>query len=65
VLVLGDTYSRGYGVSLPDAVAHIATKEIGGYRLVSSHTDAIPDARRVRRGLSGNKSETVLVLERK
>jgi len=64
VLVLGDTFSRLYHLPLPDAVTKIATEEVGGYKLLSRYSDQIPDARRVRRGLSGNLFETVLVFER-
>jgi hypothetical protein len=65
VLILGDSYSRLYRASLPDAIIRIAVNEIGGYRVVSKHTEKIPDLRRVRRGLSGNRRETILVLERR
>jgi hypothetical protein len=61
VLVIGDESSRAGCVELPDKVAQIATEE-HGFSLVSSHTDAIPNERRVRRGISGSTSETVLVL---
>jgi hypothetical protein len=65
ILVVGDSYSRLYGMSLPEVLVQIALNEIGGYRVVSKHTEKIPDLRRVRRGFSGNQLETVLVLERK
>ena len=64
VLVLGDSYSRSYGVSLPDMVIRLAVNEIGGYRVASRYTEEIPDSRRVRRGFSGNHLETVLILEK-
>lgn len=64
ILVVGDTCRRGGDNSgLPEDVAHIAT-EHGGYRLVSKFTDDIPNERRVRRGLTGSSSETVLVFRR-
>lgn len=62
VLVLGDAQSRSYDMALPDVVVHIATKEIGGYALVSRYTDPIPNNRRVRRGCIGSRKETILVL---
>lgn len=62
VLVLGDAPSRVYRMPLPDAVAHIATKEIGGYSVAWSLTEEIPNNRRVRRGYCGSQTETILVL---
>lgn len=64
VLVLGDINSRTYNLSLPDAVAKIATKEIGGYSVISKHKDIIPNDRRVRRGCYGTLKETILVLRK-
>lgn len=61
VLVMGDSDSREGRTNLPRLVADIATKA-AGYTLVSQHTDVIPDDRRVRRGLAGSASETILVL---
>jgi len=64
----GDSFtvqSKVYGASLPEAVEYIATREIGGYKKLFSHTETIPDDRRVRRGYSGCKGETVLVLQNK
>lgn len=60
VLVMGDTCSREGRTNLPDLVATIAKK--AGYVVVSQHVDAIPNERRVRRGISGSSSETILVL---
>ena len=60
VLVIGDTCSREGRSNLPNVVAEMATK--AGYVLVSQHADAIPNERRVRRGISGSASETILVL---
>lgn len=62
VLVLGDTYSRSYRLSLPDVVSYIATTEIGGYSEICKYTETIPNERRVRRGCKGSLTETVLVL---
>ncbi|MBA3641012.1 MAG: hypothetical protein M3541_22395 [Acidobacteriota bacterium] len=42
-------------------MAKIATEE-AGYLLVSQYTDTIPNERRVRRGIAGSTSETILVL---
>ncbi len=63
VLVIGDTCSRvgrAGGGNLPDMVATIAKK--AGYVIVSQQADAIPNERRVRRGLTGSSSEAILVL---
>jgi hypothetical protein len=63
VLVIGDQCSREGRKDLPDAVTQIATQD-HRYSLVSSYADAIPNERRVRRGIIGSTSETVLVLRR-
>lgn len=62
VLVLGDVHSRLYDMPLPDAIAHIATQEIGGYSVLWKYNDPIPNIRRVRRGCCGTKTDTILVL---
>ncbi len=62
ILVLGDTHSRLYDTPLPDAVAQIATKEIGGYSVLCQYTEPIPNNRRVRRNYNGSLTETILVL---
>ncbi|HEY9164779.1 MAG TPA: DNA methyltransferase [Candidatus Kryptonia bacterium] len=64
ILVLGDSYSRSYGMTLPDLVLEIAKKDVSGYRLVYRQTDEIPADRRVRRRYSGNKTETIIVLRK-
>jgi SAM-dependent methyltransferase len=63
VLVIGDQCSREGRKNLPEAVSHIAIAE-HGFHLVSSYADMIPNERRVRRGITGSTSETVLVLRR-
>lgn len=65
VLVLGDTWSRSYGMPLPEVVAEIAVHEIGGYELLCKYSEQIPAIRRVRRECRGSQSETVLVLQRR
>ena len=60
VLVIGDTCSRDGRENLPNLVAEVAKKV--GYALASQHADAIPNERRVRRGIVGSSSETILVL---
>jgi hypothetical protein len=62
ILVVGDGSSEVSGANLPELISHIATKEVGGYTHISDHTEAIPNERRVRRGLTGSTSETILVL---
>lgn len=61
VMVIGDSCSREDHSNLPEHVARIATEK-HGFKLVSAHTDQIPNERRVRRGIAGNISETILVL---
>ena len=65
VLVLGDAFSRVYDMPLSDAVAVLATEELGGYSVVWSYTEPIPLNRRVRRNCNGSLHETVLVLRKK
>lgn len=62
ILVLGDNKSNIYKKSLPAAITHIATNEIGGYSLSWKYTEPIPDDRRVRKDCRGNIHETILVL---
>lgn len=60
VLIVGNACSREGRSDLPALVAKIAKE--AGYSLASRHTDTIPNERRVRRGLAGSASETILVL---
>lgn len=62
VLIIGDACSRSDRRNLPQVVARIATEEVGGYLRVCEYTDTIPDERRVRRGITGSSSETIIVL---
>lgn len=62
VLVIGDAFSQVAKANLPDVVARIATDEVGGYLRVCEHTEVIPNERRVRRGIMGSASETIVVL---
>lgn len=62
VLVIGDGSSELRKANLPELISHIATTEVGGYVHVHDHTEAIPNERRVRRGLMGSTSETILIL---
>lgn len=62
VLVIGDADSRVGRDNLPRVVSRIATEEIGGYSQVLEHTETIPNERRVRRGIMGSASETIVVL---
>jgi hypothetical protein len=61
VLVVGDGARRSGRNDLPAAITRIATLDAGFTHLGQS-TDRIPNERRVRRGLNGSASETVLVL---
>ncbi|MFN0105905.1 MAG: DNA adenine methylase [Bryobacteraceae bacterium] len=60
ILVVGDGSSEVEDANLPALISGIATK--AGYTHVLDHTEAIPNDRRVRRGLTGSTSETILVL---
>jgi hypothetical protein len=62
VLVVGDGSSQVQGANLPEIISHIATDMVGGYVHVLDHTEAIPNERRVRRGLTGSTSETIVIL---
>lgn len=61
VLVIGDTCSRSRHERLPETVARIAVNA-AKFQMVSTATDAIPNERRVRRGITGSTVETILVL---
>ena len=60
VLIMGDACSRENRAALPDAVTRLACD--AGFMLAGQHTDTIPSERRVRRGITGSSSETILVL---
>lgn len=62
ILVVGDGSSEVRHANLPELISRIATNEVGGYTHVYDHTEAIPNERRVRRGLTGSTSETIVVL---
>jgi hypothetical protein len=64
-LVLGDSYSKSYGLRLPELVTDLAINDTGAYRLLYKKTDCIPSERRVRRGYSGSKTETILILQKR
>ena len=60
VLVVGDGSSELKDANLPTLISQIALNE--GYTHVLDHTETIPNERRVRRGLTGSTSETIVVL---
>ena len=62
ILVVGDASSEVQDANLPDIISRIATDEVGGYVHIYNHAEAIPNERRVRRGLTGSTSETIVVL---
>lgn len=64
VLVIGDAFSQVAKANLPAVVSRIATEEVGGYEVLSEYTESIPNERRVRRGIMGSASETVVVLRK-
>jgi methylase of polypeptide subunit release factors len=62
ILVVGDGSSEVQDANLPEIISRIATDEVGGYVHIYDHTEPIPNERRVRRGLTGSTSETIVVL---
>ncbi len=64
ILILGDSLSKKYEMRLPETIAHIATKEIGGYTTVCQIRNKIPEKKRVRKHLRGSVFETILVLQK-
>lgn len=63
ILVVGNACSRSDNHRLPAHVIEIA-ESTGSYQVITQHTDTIPDDRRVRRGLEGSTSETIVVFRR-
>ena len=62
ILVIGDASRDVEDGNLPELISRIAADEVGGYSHVHDHTEAIPNERRVRRGLTGSTSETIVIL---
>lgn len=60
ILIVGDAYRDVDGKDLPASVGRLAVEQ--GFSLVSAQSDAIPNERRVRRGITGSTSETILAL---
>jgi DNA methylase len=60
ILVVGDGSSELKDANLPALISRIAQTE--GFVHVLDHTEAIPNERRVRRGLTGSTSETIVIL---
>jgi hypothetical protein len=60
ILVVGDGSSELKDANLPALISQIAIKE--GFVHILDHTEAIPNERRVRRGLTGSTSETIVIL---
>jgi DNA modification methylase len=60
ILVVGDGSSELQAANLPQLISKIGTEQ--GYLHVLDHTEAIPNERRVRRGLTGSTSETIVIL---
>jgi hypothetical protein len=67
VLVVGELNSRRVGKSIDMAhmITHIATSQVGGFKLESIVNDEIPDIRRSRRETRRTKTEAIVVLRRK
>ena len=64
ILILGDSFCKSYNLDLPEAIEKIAIEEVKGYKLLFKMRNLIPDKKRVRKNLRGNKYETILVLEK-
>jgi hypothetical protein len=64
VLIIGDAFGEVAKGNLPEVVSRIATDEVGGYVRACEYTETIPNERRVRRGIMGSASETIVVLRR-
>ena len=64
ILIIGDAFGRVIDGNLPEVVSRIATEEVGGFARVCQHTEKIPNERRVRRGIMGSESETIVVLQK-
>lgn len=60
ILVVGDGSSELKHANLPELICQIAVQH--GFVHVFDHTEAIPNERRVRRGLTGSTSETIVIL---
>jgi len=65
VLIIGDAFGEIVEGNLPEVVSRIAIDQVGGYVRVGAYTEKIPNERRVRRGIMGSASETIVVLQRK
>lgn len=65
ILFLGDSMIKNLKVTLPDLLQQIVANEITNFKLLFRHESLIPNKRRVRRNHSGNKSETILVFQKK
>lgn len=65
VLVVGDSESKTFGCGLPDALARLASEELGLFSHVRTVIDPIPIERRARRAYSGNASESIVILKRR
>ncbi|MGA6980203.1 MAG: DNA methyltransferase [Candidatus Sulfotelmatobacter sp.] len=64
VLIIGDAFGRVVDGDLPEVVSRIATEQVGGFVRVCQYTEKIPNERRVRRGIMGSTSETIVVLQK-
>jgi len=64
VLFLGDNFSRKYQKTLPEMIEDIIYSELSNFELVFKQESEIPNDRRVRRRLSGNKAETILAFKK-
>jgi len=60
ILVVGDGSSEVKHANLPELICQIAIQH--GFVHILDHTEAIPNERRVRRGLTGSTSETIVIL---
>ena len=64
VLVVDNSISKIYDLTLADALIKIAVQEVGGYKHIATFQDPIPNERRVRRHHKGSNTEIIIVLKR-
>lgn len=64
VLVVGEANRNRANCDNAEMVIHLALEEVGGFKLVETVDDQIPDVRRARRNTSCTKQEKIIILEK-